>query len=302
MSETTTEAAEDTTAFDQLNILLESIEQHPDEAVRNHVRALVYTLLDLHHGALKRIVEIVAVQPEGERILEELSGDELVRAVLMVHDLMAKPIEIRIESALETAREQLKIYGADVELVEVKNGTARLRLLGGSSTANVSTSILKAEIEHALHEHTPDLLDVEYEDLIAPLRPAKLVQILSRQPVNDIQSNEFFMPVIRVDQVPDNTFRVIALGEINLLLCNVAGTIYAFQNACPTEGLSLEYGSFKDGVLTCPCHGYQYDIRKNGRSAADPELRLVSLPMRIQNEIVKVALPKEDGINATTTN
>ena len=120
MSEMTTAeiAEEETTAFDQLNTLLESIEQHPEEAVRNHVRALVYTLLDLHHGALKRIVEIVAAQPTGEEILQELNDDELVKAVLMVHDLMAQPIEIRIEAALEIAREQLKIYGADVELVE----------------------------------------------------------------------------------------------------------------------------------------------------------------------------------------
>jgi Fe-S cluster biogenesis protein NfuA len=218
MSEMTTEVAEETTAFDQLNILLESIEQHPEEAVRNHVRALVYTLLDLHHGALQRIVEIVSAQPTGGEILQELNDDELVKAVLMVHDLMAQPLEARIETALEIAREQLKIYGADVELVEVKGGVAYLKLLGGASTANVSTTILKAEIEHALHEHTPDLLNVEYEDTIAPIRPPKLVQILPRRTVREDSSpKEFFMPIIRTDQVSDNKLRVVETGGINLL-------------------------------------------------------------------------------------
>ena len=183
MTEIETEIEEETTAFDQLNILLESIEQHPEEAVGNHVRALVYTLLDLHHGALQRITEIVSAQPTGKEILQEMNDDELVQAVLMVHDLMAQPLEARIEHALEFARKQLKSYGADVELVEVKNGVARLKLLGGASTANVSTTILKAEIEHALHQHTPDLLNVEYEDTIAPVRPPKLVQILPLRPV-----------------------------------------------------------------------------------------------------------------------
>ena len=294
MSETTTEVIEETTAFDQLNILLESIEQHPEEAVRNHVRALVYTLLDLHHGALQRIVEIVSAQPEGERILQELSDDELVQAVLMVHELMAQPMEVRIENALEIAREQLKIYGADVELVEVKNGVAQLKLFGGASTANVSTTILKAEIERALREHTPDLLDVEYEDLIAPSRPVKLVQIMPRQTVQDASSSkEFYMPIIRADQVPDNHLRVLELGDINLLLCNVAGTIYAFQNACAEGKLPLEQSLLEDGVLTCPCHGFQFDVRQKGRCQTDAELRLEALPMRVENEIVKVALPKE---------
>ncbi len=290
-----TEITEETTAFDQLNILLESIEQHPEEAVRNHVRALVYTLLDLHHGALQRIVEIVSAQPEGEKILEELSGDELVQAVLMVHELMAQPLETRIENALEIARQQLKIYGADVELVEVKNGVAQLKLFGGASTANVSTTILKAEIEHALHEHTPDLLNVEYEDLIAPSRPVKLVQILPRRIIQDTSSpTEFYMPIIRADQVPDNKLRVVETGGINLLLCNVAGTIYVFQNHCAEGNLPLDESILEDGILTCSCHGYQFDARQKGRCLSDPDLRLEALPMRVENEIVKVALPKED--------
>jgi nitrite reductase/ring-hydroxylating ferredoxin subunit/Fe-S cluster biogenesis protein NfuA len=249
---------------------------------------------------LQRIVEIVSEQPTGEKILQELSDDEVVQAVLMVHELMAQPLETRIENALEIAREQLKIYGADVELVEVKNSVAKLRLLGGASTANVSTTILKAEIEHALHEHTPDLLNVEYEDLIAPSRPPKLVQILPRQSIQDRSSKEFFMPIIRADQIPDNGLRVVETGGINLLLCNVAGTIYTFQNACAVGNLPLDESLLEEGVLTCPCHGYQFDVRQKGRCLTDPNLRLESLPMKVENEVVKVALPKEEETNAGT--
>jgi len=297
----TIEIEEETTAFDQLNILLESIEQHPEEAVRNHVRALVYTLLDLHHGALQRITEIISAQPTGDKILQEMNDDELVQAVLMVHDLMAKPLETRIENALEFARKQLKSYGADVELVEVKNSVAHLRLLGGAATANVSTTILKAEIEHALHEHTPDLLNVEYEDTIAPTRPPKLVQIMPLRPVQDDSPKEFYMPIIRTDQVPDNGLRVVELGGINLLLCNVAGTIYAFQNACPHGNLSLEESILEDGILTCPCHKLQFDVRQKGRCLTNADLRLEFLPMKIQDNVVKVALPKEILRDARTT-
>ena len=119
MTEPEIEPIPETTAFEQLNTLLESVEQHPDEQVRNHVRALIYAMLDLHHGALQRIVEIISVQPEGDATLQELVRDELVQAVLMVHELLPYSLEERIENALETAREQLKIYGAGVEIVSV---------------------------------------------------------------------------------------------------------------------------------------------------------------------------------------
>ncbi|MEO6723699.1 MAG: Rieske 2Fe-2S domain-containing protein [Blastocatellia bacterium] len=296
MSEPITEAAAETTAFDQLNILLESIEQHPEEAVRNHVRALVYTLLDLHHGALRRIIEIISAQPTGENILQDLSKDDLVQAVLLVHELMAQPLEARIENALEIAREQLKIYGADVELVEVKNGVARLKLSGGASTANVSTSILKAEIEHALHEYTPDLLNVEYEDLIAAAKPQKLVQIAPKPA--PLKSKGNLIPVIRTNEVPENNLRVIEIGDINLLVCNVAGTFYAFRNRCAHRGLSLEKGMLEGPVLTCPWHGYQFDLRQGGRCLTDPALRLDALPIAVENEVVRVALqPEASNVN-----
>ncbi len=296
MDEAAVEIVEETTAFEQLNILLESVEQHPDEQVRNHVRALVYTLLDLHHGALQRIVEIVSVQPDGDATLQELVRDELVQAVLMVHELLPYSLEERIENALETAREQLRTYGAGVEIVSVNNGVALLKLMGSSATANVSTSILKAEIEHAVHAVAPDLLDIEYEDTIARLpdvKPVNLVQILPRKTTEKVSSKYTLMPVIRADQVPINELRIVEAGDINLLMCNVAGTIYAFQNSCAQNSLSLEKGLLEGGILTCPCHGHQYDVRQGGRCLTESSLRLESLTVKMQGNVVKVALPKE---------
>ena len=101
------------------------------------------------------------------------------------------------------------------------------------------------------------------------------------------------MPIIHADQVPDNNLRVVELGEINLLLCNVAGTIYAFQNACLRGGLSLGESSLEDGVLTCPCHGLQFDVRQKGRCLSEENLQLEFLPIKIQDNVVKVALAKE---------
>ena len=101
------------------------------------------------------------------------------------------------------------------------------------------------------------------------------------------------MPIIRADQVPANELRVVETGGINLLLCNVAGTIYAFQNACAEGKLPLAQSLLEDGVLTCSCHGYQFDVRQKGRGVTHSELRLEALPMRVENEVIKVALPKE---------
>lgn len=273
--------------FEQLNALLDSIEQHPDAALRESVRSLVFSVIELHHDALQRLLEITAQHYAGEDLLQQFSSDEIISAVLMVHELMPQDIATRVQKALEHAREHLQDYGAEVELIGIKAGVARLRLIGSAASASVSTAMLKGVIEQSLHELAPDLLNVEYDDLIAAAQPPRLVQIA---PGPAPPSQAKMIPVMRADDVPENSLRVLEIGDLNLLIGRVAGAFYACRNACPHRGLSLEKSLLEGAVLTCPWHGYQFDLRQGGRCLNDPALRLNSLPLTVENEIIKVAL------------
>jgi nitrite reductase/ring-hydroxylating ferredoxin subunit len=44
-------------------------------------------------------------------------------------------------------------------------------------------------------------------------------------------------------------------------IANVDGTHYAFQDTCTHRGCSLVEGDLDGVVVTCACHGSQYDIR-----------------------------------------
>lgn len=279
-------------AFEQITILLESIEQHPEEAVRNHVRALVFTLLEINQGAWRRVVDIIGMTPDGQDLLDTLSADEYVRAVFLIHGLEHDPLAVRVERALAEARQALKSYDADVELVSVEESVAKLRLLAGAAAANVSTALLTAEIEQALRKYTPDLLNVQYDEIIAPPKPLKLVQIAPRRE-KPIAGDSKYIPLVSVDQVPDNDLRVIQLGDVNVLLCRHGGTIFAFENACPHQSRPLGDGIYEGGVLTCPWHGYQFDVKHNGKCLTDPALKLKALPMQVRNDVVSVVLPAE---------
>lgn len=275
--------------FEQLTALLEAVEHHPDEEFRERVMELVQAVIALHHTAFHRIVDILSARDDGEQLIAEITADEHVQAVLMVQGLMPADLETRVLEALDQARDELEKHGADAELVSLENGVARLRLVGGPASANVSTATLKAIIEHALFAAAPDLVRVGYEDTVAAPTPQRLVQITPRSALPEgAQGNR--IPVIRAAEVPDNSLRVVAVGDINLLVCNVAGTIYAARNACPHRGLSLEQALLEGPVLTCPWHGYQYDLRQGGRCLNDPAVRLELLPVSIEGGIVRVAL------------
>lgn len=44
-------------------------------------------------------------------------------------------------------------------------------------------------------------------------------------------------------------------------LFNIDGTIYALDNACPHMGGPLGEGEVEDGIVTCPLHAWQFDIK-----------------------------------------
>jgi nitrite reductase/ring-hydroxylating ferredoxin subunit len=50
-------------------------------------------------------------------------------------------------------------------------------------------------------------------------------------------------------------------GERIVALFNVEGTFYALDGICPHQGGPLGKGSLAGCIVTCPWHGFQFDVR-----------------------------------------
>lgn len=59
----------------------------------------------------------------------------------------------------------------------------------------------------------------------------------------------------------------IRIGDYRICVIKMEGEIYGVNNICPHAGAALHAGFVnKKGVITCPLHGYKFDVR-NGKSA-----------------------------------
>lgn len=68
-------------------------------------------------------------------------------------------------------------------------------------------------------------------------------------------------PVARKSEiVPGTTKRVVAGGR-DVLLCNVAGEIYAIEDLCTHDGGALDQGELEGACIECPRHGARFDVR-----------------------------------------
>lgn len=80
-----------------------------------------------------------------------------------------------------------------------------------------------------------------------------------------------------------------------VLVALVEGSPYAVQDACRHRQASLVTGVIRDGVVTCPSHLFQYDLRTGARHDTEGE-PLPSYPARIVGGVVEVDVP--DAVRA----
>ncbi|MDQ3648895.1 MAG: Rieske (2Fe-2S) protein [Acidobacteriota bacterium] len=293
----------------QLSALVGELERYPDTEVREKALDLVQIILKMHGEVLRRILATFESLPIKSEIYSRMLGDEVIRAILTIHDLLPEELETRVAKAVEELRPFLIAQGCDVKLLGVDNGQARLRLMRSGKGAP-PVAALKLEIEKVLDVAAPDLLGIDIEGvaeqveatakaaallgaIITPPRggetpPAKLVQIKRPRPDTTNVSGTW-ISVVRALGFDDGQFKVVNYAEINLLVCKLDGEFYAYRNACAAEaGRSLDDALFDSPMLTCTCHGYSYNLRLAGACVERPELRLQSLPSKVEDDKVKV--------------
>ncbi|HXG13008.1 MAG TPA: NifU family protein [Gemmataceae bacterium] len=147
----------------RIEALVQALEELPDPTARDTAREMVRALLELHSAGLARLLELVA-GVGGQALLDRLARDDLVGSLLLLHGLHPVDLEARVRQALERVGSRLRAHGAEVELISLDGGTARLRLRGGGA----STAALRQAIEDALTEAAPDVTTLAIEEASPP--------------------------------------------------------------------------------------------------------------------------------------
>lgn len=92
------------------------------------------------------------------------------------------------------------------------------------------------------------------------------------------------------DEMEDGSMRAFECGEVRIALYAVDGEIYATNNICSHAFTLLTDGWLEDGLVECPLHGAQFDVR-NGEVARGPADCPVSVfKTRTDNGMIEVLL------------
>lgn len=95
--------------------------------------------------------------------------------------------------------------------------------------------------------------------------------------------------VAKVDDIKPGEGRVVMVNEKEYAIFNVNGKFYAIENLCRHEGGPLGDGNLDDTVVTCPLHGWDYDVT-NGENHTDPELPVKAFEVTVEGSDIKIKI------------
>jgi nitrite reductase/ring-hydroxylating ferredoxin subunit len=81
------------------------------------------------------------------------------------------------------------------------------------------------------------------------------------------------MFVARVEEIPDGERKIVQVDGISIGVFHHKGEWYALRNYCLHRGGPVATGCLEDDVLTCPWHGFKYNVT-TGQMLVDPNAKL----------------------------
>ncbi|HKP18182.1 MAG TPA: non-heme iron oxygenase ferredoxin subunit [Gaiellaceae bacterium] len=98
------------------------------------------------------------------------------------------------------------------------------------------------------------------------------------------------LDVCPVEELPPGEVKIVHAGLVSVGVYNLGGEFYAIEDRCSHDDGPLCEGEFdpESGVVICPRHGANFDIR-NGDALTLPATEPVEVfPVRVVDGVVKV--------------
>ncbi|MEZ5934064.1 MAG: NifU family protein [Alphaproteobacteria bacterium] len=258
-----------------------------DETSKANVNRLRDAVEALDREALRRLIAGLKDLPDALQALRRSAEDEVVYAVLRHHGLIRPSLQERVETALTSIRPTLASHGGDVELVRVIPPAAvEVRFLGNCDHCPASVLTFTAGVKRAIREHCPEITEIRQAKGLAGSQGDGTVHFQS--PFAK-QRNGVWRKALALADLPEGDAVMLSVAGEALIFSRSGDHIACFRNACAHLGMPLDGGAVEDGIITCPHHGFRYDLA-SGECLTAPEVQLEPLVVRVVEDRVDVQL------------
>lgn len=98
-----------------------------------------------------------------------------------------------------------------------------------------------------------------------------------------------FVKVASLSELAPGSAKAVEVGGKTIALFNVEGSVYALDNTCLHQGGPLGEGELMGGVVICPWHQWEYNVR-TGELVGDSSVKVATYPVRVEGNDIKVSV------------
>jgi nitrite reductase/ring-hydroxylating ferredoxin subunit/Fe-S cluster biogenesis protein NfuA len=181
-------------------------------------------------------------------------------------------------------RPMLASHGGNVGVVRIEPPRVEVQLTGTCGGCAASALTMQAGVKRAIQDACPEITEV--------------VQVASAESTGEsmrfvspfaLRAGGEWLHACSLSELPNGAMRALTLHEQSIVLFRREEAVTCFQNACAHLGLAIDRGAVADGILTCPHHGFRYDLT-SGECLTAPEVQLQAHAVRVIGDRVDVRL------------
>jgi len=98
-----------------------------------------------------------------------------------------------------------------------------------------------------------------------------------------------YVKAAALTDIPQGECRTVEVNGRQLGLFNVDGKIHCLDNTCVHQGGPLGEGMVDGNIVTCPWHGWQYDVT-TGVSPVNPAAKVEIFNCKVEGDAILVEI------------
>lgn len=99
-----------------------------------------------------------------------------------------------------------------------------------------------------------------------------------------------FVKVVTTDELKAGETKLVEIDDRRVALFNLDGTYYALEDTCPHQGGPLSEGFVEEGIVTCPWHGAEFDVKTGEVMSPPARMGVARYNVRVQGKDIEIEI------------
>jgi 3-phenylpropionate/trans-cinnamate dioxygenase ferredoxin subunit len=102
-----------------------------------------------------------------------------------------------------------------------------------------------------------------------------------------------YYDIAGVDELPTGERLFLDIGELPIVVFNIAGDYYAIADVCSHDDGPVGDGELDGYEIKCPRHGARFDVRTGEVLSLPAVVDIPAYPVRVTDGRIEVGVPEE---------